>query len=68
MSGRVAIGNYSAQSLLGVHVVLELWRVLEGERANVDKRVLLLELLQHVGVELLFFNEALVVCINLCVQ
>lgn len=41
VSRGVAIGNHPAQGLLGVHVVFEFGRVLEGEGADVNERILL---------------------------
>lgn len=45
VSGTAGIGNHSAESFLGMHVVPELWWILEGQGTDVDERVLLLQLL-----------------------
>ena len=68
VSGAVANGNQSTECLLGVHVVFEFGWVLEGEGANMDEGVFLLQLLEHVRVELLFFNDTFPVSVDLIVR
>ena len=45
VSGTAAVGNHSAESFLGMHVMLEPRWILKGQGTDMDERVLLLQLL-----------------------